>query len=179
MIPPEDYLRTIIDPGCRLLTNLMGQSMGDDRARVLLLAIGKQESNLEHRLQLGSDGQPMEQYARGFSQFEKGGGVHGVMTHSASKDAAAMVCIRLQIPFDEDRVHTAIAYNDYLSITFARLLLWTDAAPLPAVGDEEGAWNLYSRVWRPGRPHPETWPANYRLAVATVAAATAPPPGTA
>ncbi len=35
---------------------------------------------------------------------------------------------------------------------FARLLLWTDAKPLPAIGDEQGAWDYYLRNWRPGKP---------------------------
>ena len=62
-------------------------------------------------------------------------------------------------------VWTALETNDVLAGVFARLLLWTDAKPLPAIGDEQGAWAYYLRNWRPGKPHPQTWPGFYRQAV--------------
>ena len=31
----------------------------------------------------------------------------------------------------------------------------SDPKPLPAVTEPDAAWNLYVRIWRPGRPHPE------------------------
>lgn len=37
-----------------------------------------------------------------------------------------------------------------LAAGLARLLLYTDPARLPGLGDEEGAWQLYLRTWRPG-----------------------------
>jgi hypothetical protein len=67
-------------------------------------------------------------------------------------------------------VHEALAWNGPLAAAFARWLLYTDPAPLPKIGAENGAWNYYLRNWRPGKPHPETWPANYKLAVDTVTA---------
>jgi hypothetical protein len=33
------------------------------------------------------------------------------------------------------------------------------------VGDVAGAWALYMRVWRPGKPHRQTWPALYQHAL--------------
>ena len=72
MIDPADFLRVVIDPGLRFLTNVMGKDMAGDPARVLLLAIALQESGLEHRRQINDAGQPMDQYARGFWQFELG-----------------------------------------------------------------------------------------------------------
>ena len=35
MIPPEDFLRVVIDPGCRILHDLTGQEMGSQEAKVL------------------------------------------------------------------------------------------------------------------------------------------------
>ncbi len=35
---------------------------------------------------------------------------------------------------------------------------------------EAGAWNLYMRTWRPGKPHRSTWPALYAEALAEVTA---------
>jgi len=37
-----------------------------------------------------------------------------------------------------------------LAAGLARLLLWTDRPPLPALQDVEGGWQLYLRTWRPG-----------------------------
>lgn len=54
----------ILDPALKLLP-----SMDSVRARMMLLAIGLQESRFEHRRQLGNGP------ARGFWQFESGGGV--------------------------------------------------------------------------------------------------------
>jgi hypothetical protein len=168
MIDPAVFLEFAINPGCKLCSMIMHREMGSDEARVLMLAIALQESGLEHRRQVGADGQPMDTLARGFSQFELGGGVHGVCTHSASSEAAQGVCGLLRVPFVEEDIHEALAWHDQLSSAFARLLLWTDAAPLPAVGDEADALDYYLRNWRPGKPHPEAWPAHYALAVETV-----------
>jgi hypothetical protein len=52
--------------------------------------------------------------------------------------------------------------------TMARLLLFTDAEPLPRLGDADGSWNYYLRNWRPGKPHPKTWRALYDAATASV-----------
>lgn len=37
-----------------------------------------------------------------------------------------------------------------LAAGLARLLIFTDPARLPGLGDEEDAWQLYLRTWRPG-----------------------------
>ena len=48
----------------------------------------------------------------------------------------------------------ALEHDDVLAAAFGRLLLWTDPRAPPAVGDESGAWALYLRCWRPGKPRP-------------------------
>ncbi|MET3652466.1 hypothetical protein [Dyella japonica] len=70
-----------------------------------------------------------------------------------------------------ESVYAALATDDLLAAGFARLLLLTDAAALPALGDQASAWSYYQRNWRPGRPHPEAWPQHYATALATVRAA--------
>jgi len=55
-----------------------------------------------------------------------------------------------------------------LAAGVARLLLWTDPKALPAIGDADAGWSLYLRTWRPGKPHPKTWPALYAQAMAVV-----------
>ena len=49
-----------------------------------------------------------------------------------------------------DAVYSALHRDDILAAAFARLLLWTNPNALPAIGQEEAAWQLYLREWRPG-----------------------------
>jgi len=120
-------------------------------SNVLLLAIGLQESRFQHRRQINGP-------ARGFWQFEKLGGTMGVLTHSRTY-AAARDLVRLRVSGDNRPriVNEALAEDDLLACAFARLLLWTDPAPLPKLGQTEKAWAYYLRNWRPGKPHRKTW----------------------
>lgn len=146
-----------IDPAMKLLPELM-DSM---RARVMLLTIGLQESRFEHRYQV-LNGTKAKGPARGFWQFERGGGCKGVVQHELSKPHMRKVCQARGIEFTATALWAAIETDDVAASAAARLLLWTDPQRLPELGDEKGSWNLYQRVWRPGKPHPETWPKLYR-----------------
>ncbi|KNE23830.1 hypothetical protein [Achromobacter spanius] len=140
---------------------LLPPAMNTSQARILLLAIGLQESRFQHRRQIGGP-------ARGFWQFERNGGVQGVLTHSASRDDALRICADRHVVPDSATVHAALETDDVLAAAFARLLLWTDPRRLPAIGDADGAWALYLRTWRPGKPHPHTWPALYAKALSVM-----------
>ncbi|QWF39250.1 hypothetical protein [Bordetella hinzii] len=158
----HEIIRLGIDPALELLP----ARMDTVAARVMLLANGLQESRFQHRRQIGGP-------ARGFWQFEKGtrasrGGVWGVFLHPASKDHLAALCRARSVACDPDAIYAALEYDDVLAAGVARLLLWTDPKALPAVGDVEAAWALYLRTWRPGEPHPKTWPALYAQAMAAV-----------
>jgi hypothetical protein len=157
---PKELLVKAMDPAHALLERLSGVK-SDDRARVLSLAIAGQESAWQYRLQIGGP-------ARSFWQFEKGGGVHGVLTHPASRDKIKAVCAELGVSCDTATVYRDMADNDILAACMARLLLFTDAAALPAVGEVEAGWQYYLRNWRPGMPHPEAWPGRYATAMGVV-----------
>ncbi|MCZ2099181.1 MAG: hypothetical protein LC121_23565 [Anaerolineae bacterium] len=153
----DEITQQAIEPAYALLP----AAMRSKEATLMLLAIGLQESRFEHRRQIGGP-------ARGFWQFERGGGVLGILTHPASRQAARDVCTRYDIGWDSREVYRELVDNDVLAAAFARLLLWTDPAPLPALGDEAGAWAYYLRNWRPGKPHPQTWPEMYQNALSFV-----------
>jgi len=146
-------LREVIEPALALLP----EKMNSPAARVLMLAICGQEANWLHRVQIGGP-------AHGLWQFEKGGGVKGVLTHPASRDIAAAVCAERGLMNGGlvDGAYEALVIDDILAACFARLLLWTDPRPLPSIGAQQDAWNYYVRNWRPGKPHPQQWPACYR-----------------
>lgn len=130
----------------------------DDRALVMLMAIAGQESAWAHRKQIGGP-------ARSYWQFEKGGGVAGVLSHPATKGAIKAVCTKLDIPCETATVYEAMAWCDPLAATMARLLLWSDPRALPAAGEQDAAWEYYLRNWRPGMPHPQSWAGRYAVAM--------------
>ncbi|HGW5372263.1 TPA: hypothetical protein ACNIJL_001227 [Pseudomonas aeruginosa] len=132
--------RSIVEPTLLLLP----AKMESPQAVVMLLTIGLQESLFEHRRQLGNGP------ARSFWQMERGGGVHGVLTHRASAACAAVICAHQGVEPNDMAVWQAIERDDVLACALARLLLYTDPSRLPDLGDEAGAWDLYLRTWRPG-----------------------------
>ena len=138
--------------------HLLPEKMDTCAARVLLLAIGLQESRLTHRQQIGGP-------AKGLWQFEQLGGVLGVLKHRSTIVYAFRLCHEREVaPFTND-VYEMLAHDDVLAAGFARLLLYTDPHPLPVAGDKQGSWDYYIRTWRPGKPHRHTWDELYDKAM--------------
>lgn len=139
---------------------ILGDHFDTPAARAMLWAIGRQESRFIHRRQIGGP-------ARGFWQFEKGGGVKGVLTHPASKQHAIALCKERDVDPTTAAVYPALEKDDILAAGFARLLLFTDpsALPTPKFGLAQDAWAYYKRNWRPGKPHRQTWDGFWREAV--------------
>jgi hypothetical protein len=155
---------SIITPALRLLP----PKMDSLSARIVMLAIGQQESRFIYRRQMGNGP------ARGYWQFERGtqasrGGIWGVYLHPASSGLLQALCAARGCPFDPRSIWERIEIDDVLAAGVARLLLWTDALALPKADNPTGGWRLYAeRTWRPGKPHPETWPGFWRAACAEV-----------
>lgn len=162
VLPPADrravLLRRVIDPTLAVLAEYGIPT--DDRGRVMLLAIAGQEGNCAARAQV-----PVA-HAKGLWQFEQGGGVKGVLAHTRTAYIASAFCFERHVVARAADVHDALERDDVLACAFARLLLWTDLKPMPATEDD--GWACYMRNWRPGKPHPERWPENWRLAQAAV-----------
>jgi hypothetical protein len=157
---PTAFL-ALIDDGLELLTSLGGPASSDS-ARRFMLTIALQESGpkLDARYQGSPNTSPGP--ARGWWQFEQGGGVNGVLTHASSRTLAQLVCEKLAVVPQAAAVWRALEGSDLLSVSFARLLIFTDPAPVPSA--DVAAWDYYARVWRPGKPHPETWSGNWQTA---------------
>ena len=132
--------------------SLLPKEMDTPAARAMLLSIGLQESQFLDRRQ-----QPTGP-ARGFWQFEKGGGVKGVMTHRLTQALALETLSHLRYASTAPTtIHATLEHNDVLACVFARLLLWTLPARLPTRQQPNVGWPQYLEAWRPGKPHPETW----------------------
>lgn len=127
----------------------------------MLIAIGLQESRFQHRRQVGGP-------ARGFWQFEQGGGCVGVLNHTSSRALGRGLCTDRGISQTAAALYGQLERDDLLACAMARLLLWTDPQPLPTVEKDaaDSAWAYYLRVWRPGRPHRHTWDRFWAVAVA-------------
>ena len=148
---------------------MLPPAMTSPQARVMLFAIGLQESRFEHRFQIVQGRPGVKGPARSFWQFERGGGCKGVVEHPASRYWIAQVCAARAVPFNATAIWNAMETDDVLAAAAARLLLFTDPARLPGVGDQKGTWNLYIRTWRPGKPHAASWPALYAEAMGALA----------
>ena len=150
----SDVLQVVIYPGLALLP----KQMNSPAAIAMLLTIGLQESRFIYRRQVGGP-------ARGFYQFEKKGGVAGVLLHHRGASPLIRdVLDRLQYDLDLDTSYAAIEHNDALATAFARLLLWTLPDTLPQKDEYERSWEQYIEAWRPGKPHRQTWNEFYRQA---------------
>lgn len=167
MIVLQHILRSAIHPALALLP----PKMTSDAALVMLLAIGLQESRFQYRAQKIAGKPYLKGPARGFWQFERGGGVVGVMTHHASNEHAHLICGTRGVPFDSVIVHARLEDDDILAAAFARLLLYTDRDPLPGLdASHDDTWDYYIRNWRPGKPHRHTWDEFHSQALGQVTA---------
>lgn len=144
---------------------LLPGRMNSPQARAMLLAIGLQESEFGARVQ-GGNGP-----AHGFWQFERGGGTKGVIAHPLTKSLAAHACEILVYVPTVDACYQALSHNDVLACVFARLFLWTAPGALPQPHEVDKGWQQYLETWRPGRPGPARWPANFAEAWRVVSGA--------
>lgn len=148
-------LETIISNAIHPVMALLPAAMDSPQARVYLLASGLQESRFKDRYQIVQGRPGAKGPARGFWQFEQGtqssrGGVWGVYLHEASRYWLSIVCAARGVAFEPRAIWERMETDDVLAAALARLLMFTDAQRLPEVRDEEGAWQLYLRTWRPG-----------------------------
>jgi hypothetical protein len=132
--------------------SLLPERMDSPAARAMLLSIGLQESRFRSRVQIGGP-------ARGFWQFERNGGIKGVLTHPVTRPILLPVLDTLRYVPSVAVCYSAVEDNDTLACVFARLLLWTVPGRVARQDEPEHGWQDYLAGWRPGKPHRETWDA--------------------
>lgn len=163
----KHLLRHVVRPALTILSELADKPMGGPEVECLMLAIALQESDAAARAQHGGP-------ARSYWQFERRGGFYGVRNHARTKDLAAALAKALDLAGDEEMLWLAFPDNDLLAAGFARLLIYSDNAKIPALGAQDEAWQYYLRNWRPGKPGPGRWPKCYTAALQLVSAREAP-----
>ena len=161
------FLEDIIIPGLSGLERLSrGAILNSTVAQRFMLAVSLQESGpkLEARYQRYPSLTPGP--ARGWWQFEQGGGVYGVLNHHATSSIARTICKEFSVDTNVAAVWRTLEGHDLLSTMFARLLIYSDPEPIPT--NAEAGWDYYLRTWRPGAPHEITWHPNWSTASETV-----------
>ena len=153
---PSACLSTVIVP------TLTEMNRDSPEARLILLAISIQESALTHLEQVGGP-------ARSFWQ-EEPNGIKAVIQNQVVNRILFDYCQRHGISFDEPDIYAAVATEpgQPLACVVARCLLLADPHPLPAIGNEEAAWNCYEWNWRPGKPDRSRWTDSYQAAMAAI-----------
>jgi len=135
---PETVLAKVIAPALALLP----PPMDTPEARVLMLAFGAQESGYRTRQQQGGPAHGLWQCERPIMQL--------LLDNRASQVPVRNLCsARAVAPVASD-MYFAVATDDVFAAGIARLALWCDPHPLPALGDVDAAFGTYIRVWGPG-----------------------------
>lgn len=163
---PDEFLANILDPNLKTLQKLDGPRVTDP-VRVFLTCVALQESgpDLDARYQSSPNLTPGP--ARGWFQFEQGGGVKGVMTHQTTRKMMERICAYAYVQPNQPAVWRALEGHDFLAVAVARMLLLTDPPAVPT--NAADGWEAYAvRLWRPGKPHSDKWPGNWARAEAAV-----------
>lgn len=160
---PVDFCNFIVPAALHFFP----KNMTSTNAIASIVSIGLQESGFLHRQQLIGTNRNWWQSINGpavsFFQFEKIG-IAEVLRHPSTRDMARSVLSKFGYPDDINTIHKALIHNDLLAAVFARLALYRVAEPLPDRNNPEEAWRQYKTIWRPGKPHPETWLKNFNEA---------------
>lgn len=156
---PQRLLATGIIPALRELEAYGIKDTFD--ARRFLLAVALQETSLKHRRQVVSGGLENGP-AASFWQFEQGGGCRGVLMHPSVKDKMTKACLDFNVIPTTAGLWEAMRYNDVIAAIAARLYIYTYPKALATTAG--AGWEQYNNVWRPGKPHPDEWDENWRIA---------------
>lgn len=155
----------LADINDRILTPalaLLPAAMDSLSRRRLLLTIGEQETDFATTVQYGNGP------AHSYWQDEEMGGIRGVLDHPHTHALAVELCTRFGVAPDHHSVWLAFASPDFsvMAAAWAALLLLCDPAPLPT--NCTAGLYCYLRNWRPGKPHPASWPAYWNAASAAL-----------
>lgn len=152
---------TLLHEIVRPTLDLMPDKYRGARVDVMLLAIAGQESGLRQRRQLL--GKMALGKGRGLWQMEPrtAGLVYDNWTD------VGLIQKKLGLRY-VDWPHW-LESDDRAGCMLARGDLWCNPEPLPNVDDDQAAWDYYIETWRPGKPRPTDWAANYQAALDAIA----------
>lgn len=140
----------------------LGPRYASREAEVMLLAIAQQESHIAWRRQHPAGP------ARSWWQAEPPtvAGVVAKWDYGRDRLKALGLLNTVGLPAGPHDLPTIVELSELAACIVARGILWLEPSPLPPIGDVVGSWAYYvDRTWRPGKPHPETWPEAYHGAI--------------
>lgn len=147
------YIRDIVMPAA---FQMLPYKMATRPALAFVLAAGYQESNLEHRKQIGGP-------ALGFWGFEPGQDKAWDGLLSRGDTGETLRIILKYMSYSEDTKADVLRHQDILAAVAARLLIWTHASPLPKEHEIEGGYRQYDWLWRPGEKRHEDWRESWKM----------------
>lgn len=158
----SEFNATILTPALTFIRANLKTIPPSVEEHTMLLAIAGQESNWSARRQANNGP------AVSYWQFERGGGIVGLMRDDETSRSVASLCGMAGVPFQSTAIWRFMATpeGDNFSAAMARLLLWTDPMPLPKMEDD--GWRYYLRLWRPGKPDQSRFRGAYQQAAAEV-----------
>jgi len=158
----SNFLANTVDPGLSWMQSVLGaKPPASDAARLALTAFAGQETYWRDIDQIGG--------GDGRGPWQAGRVIIADLLHNL--DTAMLMhkcCASLGIAVSVEPIYAAIIGNPKLSVALARLSLWADPFPIPAIGDQAGLWKCYLRVWRPGAPRPDDWPDVYQQSLEAI-----------
>jgi hypothetical protein len=139
-----DFLRDYLAPAAGRVAAFPGwHAPFSGPAMVQLLAMAGQETGWRNIEQIG--GGP----GRGPWQFEPETCAE-LLASKATGEMLHTLCRMIYLQPTGPVIYQRIMGSPDLAAGLARLDLWANPRALPAIGDEEAAWETYVRVWRPG-----------------------------
>ena len=157
-----DLNAQVLDP---LFQHVLPAKFDTPEARVMLLAISAQEAGDQGQVRYR---QQIQGPAHGLWQNERDGMVKGVLAATETASYARSACFLQGVAATPPAVYAALLTDDLLAAAFARLGLWANPFPLPALGDADDAWLCYCQTWRPGKPRLSDWAENYAAALQVI-----------
>lgn len=155
---------TVLAQAVDIALGYLPDKMVSDQARVQVLGDGLYESGFRTRIQAPNGP------AHGLWQFQINA-IRLVMWNAATSAACAALCEACGVKFGPTAIYFAIAdgAHDVLAAGLARLIVWADPQPLPAIGNAPAAADCHQRCYRPGAWDESRYIALYPQAVEAVA----------
>lgn len=167
MLTDPELIRDYIIKPSREILNEFWTDKHPSEADVELLAIAQQESGCCNRFQRLASGYPGT--ARSLWQIETNTCSAVLVRWPALRQCLSRIWIKegdhVFAALLSDPLHPWLAWSDMAAFWTARGILALDPAPLPAIGDIQGAWDCYIKNWRPGKPRLNDWRASYEIAL--------------
>ena len=151
-------------PACVMLSIAMRRDLTTRHAVRMLLAVTQQEDPEVRRRQVTIGRKPLPDYLGAYGRWQTEVDTVRLLQGNVTSNMVPVLGQLIRLAPAETMAKLLEAPSgDLLAAVLARLLLWCDPRPLP--DSEDAGWVCYAqRVWKPSKPHHDTWPRNWQVA---------------